>query len=113
MSPPLERKYRFDRDEEGVIVTPELIAERIKLLETVRETWKGISEYADVLTMEIWAMRTAAAALQRAREAVDRAAFIEGYTFTPATSWRVAMQACDALYQPNALDEQRARQQEE
>lgn len=95
-------KIQFQRDEEGLIITPENLRERAQLVAHVRETWKANPDYADILEMELWALQLAADTLERALTFVSEAgaaAFPAGEPadWNDAVKWRCAMTACAAL----------------
>jgi hypothetical protein len=80
-----------------VIYKPEMILARVAVIEKVLESWKGVPGYAETIRMEIWALRLAAATLNRARKAVDQATFENNYDLTEDQRWGAALDACRAL----------------
>lgn len=53
------------------VITSQQIRDRVAVIEKVRESWKGVPEYADTISMEIWALKVAADLLEVAQKVVD------------------------------------------
>jgi len=56
--------------EQLLIITSQQIRDRIAVIEKVLESWRGIPEYANTISMEIWSLKLAADLLEAAEKIV-------------------------------------------